>query len=108
MDLKALKASPIGKLVPIAGTEPKGGQDWRYFAFVPTPLPNVPIIDLVTINQATKAAMEVARLDQAVSQFPNPEILVRPIVRREAVSTSALEGTYVAFDEFLESDFLEE
>jgi Fic family protein len=52
--------------------------------------------------------MEVARLDQAVSQLPNPDILVRPIIRREAVSTSALEGTYVAFDEVLESDFIEE
>ncbi|WP_371828728.1 Fic/DOC family N-terminal domain-containing protein, partial [Rhodococcoides corynebacterioides] len=35
--------------------------------------------------------MEVARLDQAVSQLPRPEILVRPSVRREAASTSALE-----------------
>ncbi len=52
--------------------------------------------------------MEVARLDQAVSQLPRPEILVRPIVRREAKSTSALEGTYASFDEVLESDFLEE
>jgi len=60
------------------------------------------------MNLATKAAMEVARLDQAVSQLPRPEILVRPIVRREAKSTSALEGTYASFDEVLESDFLEE
>jgi Fic family protein len=52
--------------------------------------------------------MEIARLDQAVSQLPNPDILVRPIIRREAVSTSALEGTYAAFDEVLEADFLEE
>lgn len=52
--------------------------------------------------------MEVARLDQAVSQLPNPDILVRPIVRREATSTSALEGTYAPFDEVLEADFIEE
>ena len=52
--------------------------------------------------------MEVARLDQAVSQLPNPEILTRPIVRREAVSTSALEGTYIAFNDILEADFIEE
>lgn len=52
--------------------------------------------------------MEVARLDQAVSQLPNPDILIRPIIRREAVSTSALEGTYIAFSEIFEADFIEE
>jgi Fic family protein len=33
--------------------------------------------------------------------------LARPAIRREAVSTSALEGTYAALDDVLEADFLE-
>lgn len=33
-------------------------------------------------------------------------LLARPAIRREAVSTSALEGTYAAFDDVLEADFL--
>lgn len=57
---------------------------------------------------AAKAAMAVARLDEAVAQLPRPEILVRPIIRREATSTSALEGTYASFQEVLEADFLPE
>jgi Fic family protein len=65
-------------------------------------------MSLASINAASIAAMEVARLDQAVSQLPNPEILIRPIIRREAVSTSALEGTYIAFSEIFEADFIEE
>jgi Fic family protein len=52
--------------------------------------------------------MAVARLDQAVSQLPNPDLLVRPIIRREASSTSALEGTFADFDQVLEADFLED
>lgn len=107
MDLDVLGQSPVGRLVPINGSSAQTG-DWRYWAFVPASLPREPRIGLAALNRAAQAAMEVARLDQAASQLPNPEILVRPIVRREAVSTSALEGTYVAFDELLESDFLEE
>jgi Fic family protein len=52
--------------------------------------------------------MAVVRLDEALSQLPNPRLLVRPFVRREAVSTSALEGTYAAFDEVLEAEFIDD
>lgn len=96
----------MGNLVPISGTDPRTGEEFNYFAFVPHPLPDAPSLALPTINAATRAAMAVARLDQAVSQLPNPNLLVRPILRREAASTSALEGTYAAFDEVLEADFL--
>jgi cell filamentation protein, protein adenylyltransferase len=108
VDLEALTRSPVGRLVPISGTDPRSGIAWQYYAFVPSPLPEAPALSLRALHIATNAAMEVARLDQAVSQLPNPEILTRPIVRREAVSTSALEGTYVAFNDVLEADFLEE
>lgn len=108
MDLDALRTSPCGQLVPISGSSPRTGQPWSYFAYVPDPLPSEPKLGLKAINSATKAAMAVARLDQAMSQIPNPGLLVRPAIRREAVSTSALEGTYATFDEVLEADFLEE
>lgn len=108
MDLDAIRRSPVGRLTPIKGVDPKTDTAWGYWAFVPTGLPSSPSLSLPTLNLATKAAMEVARLDQAVSQLPRPEILVRPIVRREARSTAALEGTYASFDEVLESDFLED
>lgn len=61
-----------------------------------------------TLNAAANAAMAVVRLDEALSQLPNPHLLVRPFVRREAVSTSALEGTYAAFDEVLEAEFIDD
>ncbi|PZG10632.1 Fic family protein [Micromonospora craterilacus] len=107
MDLEALRASPLGRLVPISGTDPRVG-NWTYFAFEPAPLPVEPELTLRAVNAASKAAMAVVRLDEALFQLPNPGLLVRPFVRREAVSTSALEGTYAAFDEVLEAEFIED
>jgi Fic family protein len=109
VDLEALKQSPLGTLVPILVPTPGSGESTSsYWAFVPKPLPEKPTLTLTSVSAATKAAMAVARLDQAVSQLPNPELLLRPIIRREAASTSALEGTYAEFDEVLEADFLED
>jgi len=108
MDIEAFRASPIGRLTPISGTDIAVGESFNYWAFVPDPLPETPQLSLSALNQATHAAMAVARLDQALSQLPNPQLLVRPIIRREAVSTSALEGTFAEYDEVLEADFLED
>lgn len=108
MDIEAFRASPVGRLTPISGTDAAAGQPFNYWAYVPNPLPAVPDLSLAALNQATLAAMAVARLDQALSNLPNPKLLVRPIIRREAVSTSALEGTFAEYDEVLEADFLED
>jgi Fic family protein len=107
MDLEAFQASPCGHLEPIMGNDLRRGP-WNYYAFVPDPLPYEPPLNLASVTVAMNAAMAVARLDQAASQLPNPSLLVRPAIRREAVSTSALEGTYTAYDELLAADFLEE
>lgn len=61
-----------------------------------------------TWQVVTEASLALGRLDQAGRQVPNPRLLRRPSIRREAVSTSALEGTYAPFDEVLEADVTEE
>jgi Fic family protein len=43
-----------------------------------------------------------------VELLPTPRLLVRPSLTREAVSTSALEGTYAALSEVLEAEYIEE
>ena len=108
MDIEAVGRSPIGKLVPINGTDPRTMQPWNYWAYLPDPLPAEVQLSPIATVAAAKAAMAVARLDEAVAQLPRPEILVRPIIRREATSTSALEGTYASFQEVLEADFLQD
>lgn len=52
--------------------------------------------------------LALARADQAASLLPNPALLARPATRREAVSTSALEGTYAALSDVFEADFLDD
>jgi Fic family protein len=53
------------------------------------------------VNAATAA---LARLDGAARLIPNPALLRRPALRREAQSTSALEGTYAPFADVLAAD----
>jgi Fic family protein len=109
VDIDALKDSPIGRLVPIQVPE-LGSTEATipYWAYVPNPLGLEFDLSMSTLNLATKAGMAIARLDQAVAHLPNPGLLVRPILRKEAASTSALEGTFAEFDDVLESDFLED
>ncbi|MDY6808344.1 MAG: Fic family protein [Actinomycetota bacterium] len=52
----------------------------------------------------TKASRALAQLDQASRQVPNPRILRRPTLSREAQSTSALEGTFAPIDAVLAAD----
>lgn len=108
MDVEAISKSPIGRLVPISGTDPRTMAAWTYWAYLPNPLPDQPVLTAAATVAAGRAGMAIARLDEAVAELPRPEILVRPIIRREAASTSALEGTYASFQDVLVADFLNE
>lgn len=105
MDLAAFARSPAGILVPIWGTDPRTGEKYSHKAFLPHSLPTAtPELSGMTWEAVTEASLALGRLDQAGHQVPNPGLLRRPSVRREAVSTSALEGTYAPFQEVLEAD----
>jgi hypothetical protein len=52
----------------------------------------------------TAAIAALARLDGAARLLPDPGLLRRPALRREAQSTSALEGTYAPLAEVLAAD----
>lgn len=103
-----MASSPIGLLVPISGYDPSRGTEYRATAFLPDPLPEEDGLSLSpsTYNSITTAMSKVARADQAMAQLSNPELLTRLVIRQEAVSTSAIEGTYVAMEKVLEADFL--
>ena len=90
--------------MPISGIDPLLGS-WRHQAFVPAPLP----IDMPTMTSPTFLAIADARaalaaLDSTSRQLPNPTLLRLPTLRREAQSTSALEGTYAPLSEVLTAD----
>ena len=106
MDLDRLGRSPVGRLVPISGQDARWGP-FSYFAFVPAPLPPTVPLSEATVSIVADAAMALGRLDAAATQIPNPSLLVRPALRKEAVSTSALEGTVVPLTEVLEGELAE-
>jgi Fic family protein len=54
------------------------------------------------------AADALGRLDYAGQRLPNPGMVSRPAIRREAVHTSALEGTFTTLPQVLEAEVLEE
>lgn len=102
MDLEALRASPVGQLVPISGTD-ELLRTYSYFAFVPDPLPEAPDLTARTWAAVAEASAALAALKQACSLLPNPRLLIAPALAREAVDTSALEGTYAALPDVLEA-----
>ncbi len=97
------KSAP-GVLVPISGNDPVLGR-WEHQAFVPTPLPTVePPLSGKTYRMVADARAALAALDSAARQLPNPTLLRLPTLRREAQSTSALEGTYAPLAAVLVAD----
>jgi Fic family protein len=104
VDLPSLRDSPIGRLVPINGTDADTGRHYEHFAFLPEPLPRSIELASRTWTQVSAAEAALGRLDQAAQQVPEPSLLRRPALRREAQSTSALEGTYAPFETVLASE----
>lgn len=104
MDLEALSSSPIGRLVPIAGTDGLTQRPYEHAAFLPALLPADVSLTNATWAQVARAEAALARLDEVARQVPDPTLLRRPALRREAQSTSALEGTFAPFDTLLASE----
>lgn len=91
-------------MVPITGFDGRTGQPYDCFAFLADPLPQTVELSSATWTIVAQAEAALARLDQAARQIPEPALIRRPALRREAQSTSALEGTFAPFEEVLESD----
>jgi Fic family protein len=109
VDLASFEGSPIGRLVPISGVDPRTGEQFEHKAFLPSLLPRTtPELSGETWAAVSQASLALGRLDDASQRIPNPALLRRPSIRREAVSTSALEGTYAPFEDVLEADVAEE
>lgn len=93
-----------GSLVPIHGTDPVLGP-WEHQAFIPDPLTtSTPEFQPETYLAVADARAALAALDSTARRLPNPTLLRMPTLRREAQSTSALEGTYAPLAEVLTAD----
>lgn len=108
MDVTRFESSPMGHVQPISGTDAFLNRPYSHYAFTPEPLPSQLAMSQRSIKLLSEAERALGRLDAASGRLPNPQLLVRPTLYREAVSTSALEGTYALFQDVLESDYVEE
>ncbi len=92
----------MGELVPIRGHDARHG-DFAYFAFLPFPLPDDLVLESLTWADVANASMALGRLDQVCAQLPDPRLLIRPALFKEALDTSALEGTVGILRDLLEA-----
>jgi Fic family protein len=100
--------SPTGTCVPIKVPDARTGQVHSHYAFVPEPLPDDIPLATRTHKMIAEAERALGRLDAAADRLPNPQLLIRPTLYKEAVSTSALEGTHAPLFDVLEADYIEE
>jgi len=86
---------PHGRRIRVAG---------GYQAYLPEPLPP-PIEWTAKLAAALSAAdRAVGRLAGEGHRLPNPHLLIRPFVRREAVLSSRIEGTQATLGELLAAE----
>ena len=95
MPSSGINRRPHGKLV--IGT---GG----YQAFVPAALPPEITWDETLAFRLSAADRSIGRLVGEVRRLPNPHLLVRPFIRKEAVLSSRIEGTQVSLGELLAAE----
>lgn len=70
-----------------------------YHAFFPNPLPPTLEIDWELASLLSAADHALAELSGAGQLLPNPHLLIRPYLRREAVLSSLIENTIAGVDE---------
>jgi len=73
-------------------------------AFVPAPLPPQLQWTPRLVNDLSEADRLIGRLAGEGGRLPNPHILIRPFVRREAVLSSKIEGTQATLGEVLAAE----
>lgn len=90
-----IQNSPAGNVVKF----PSG-----YRAFIPNNLPPKIEWDNSVINSLSRADYLLGKLAREGSKLPNPHLLIRPFVAREAVLSSKIEGTQTTLDDILSDD----
>jgi Fic family protein len=72
-----------------------------YWAFVPDPLPPKLEFDWEVLRRLSAADQALGELRGVGRMLPNPHLLIRSFLRREAVSSSRIEGTVTDLQQLL-------
>ena len=75
-----------------------------YGAFVPDPLPPAVDFTAALLRSLSDADRLIGQLAGEGRSLPNPHLLIRPFVKREAVLSSRIEGTQATLGELLAAD----
>jgi Fic family protein len=96
MPSTATKArQPHGRLIRAVG---------GYRAFIPHALPPPIVWDARLAEALSAADRAIGRLAGEGRRLPNPHLLIRPFIRREAVLSSRIEGTQATLGELLAAE----
>ena len=71
------------------------------WAFVPDPLPPRFDIGPATIKRLSAADFALGELKGIGQMLPNPQLLINPFLRREAILSSRIEGTIASLDQLI-------
>lgn len=88
---EAVRAAVTGTSAPTA----------ELTAFLPDPLPPAVPYDATLAAAVGRAMLALGQLDAILHDLPNPSLLVRPLLRREAVESSRIEGTVATLDDLV-------
>ncbi len=75
-----------------------------YSAFIPDQLPPTLNWTAALVGALSGADRAIGRLAGEGSRLPNPHLLIRPFIRREAVLSSRIEGTQATLGELLAAE----
>lgn len=87
MDIERFGKSPSGRVIKV------GQGEAAYSAFVPNALPPKIEFDMGLIQTLSNADRALGELSGLGRNIPNPQLLMGPFIRREAVLSSRIEGT---------------
>ena len=77
------------------------GSSGDYWAFIPNPLPPTIRFSNEMVSRLADASLALGELKGVGQMLPDPRLLIAPFVRREAVSSSRIEGTVTSFEQLL-------
>jgi Fic family protein len=97
MDMQRYAHSPFGEARLTPG--PHG-----YVAYFPAPIPRRLELSTATITLLADAEASLGRLAGLGQLLPNPHLLIRPYLLREALSSTRIEGTQASLADVFEAE----
>ncbi|MFV0306667.1 MAG: Fic family protein [Desertimonas sp.] len=77
---------------------------YGYVAYMPNPIPRVLELSAANLTRMADAEAALGRLAGAGRLLPNPQLLVGPYLRREAVASTRIEGTQASLTDVYDAE----